>query len=398
MHIHLDAVGGISGDMFAAAMLDAYPGLEADVRDALAAMRDAAVLDFTLHAHSDHGLAGHRFEVREPARHTQHAAHWADIRGAIERASLDAGTRDRALDIFARLAAAEARVHGIGVDEVHFHEVGAWDSIADIVAAARLIERCGARTGSVSALPTGRGRVRAAHGSLPVPAPATLALLQGFVLVDDGLEGERVTPTGAAILAHLGARFGMPAEPARLVGTGSGFGRRRFESLANLLRVVVMEPVAGGGRGRVAVVRFEVDDQTPEDLSVALERLRRVEGIHDVLQVPAFGKKGRMVSHIPVLVRPEALDAAIDACFTETTTLGLRWDFSGKAAVGREMRSVSIDGARVDVKLAKRPGGSLTGKAELDHVAPAPGGHAGRARLRGRAERAALSPGKDSDE
>ena len=203
--IHLDAVGGVAGDMFVAALLDAHPG-QAD--GTLAAIRAAGLpqsVDLRIEPHQDHTLTGTRLDVLLPAENggEEHTP-FRDVRARLNEAGLPSGTHDRAQDIFARLAVAEGAVHGVDAEDVTFHEVGAWDSIADIVGAAHLIEQSGDARWSVSSLPMGSGKVKSAHGNLPLPAPAVVELLKGYTLHDDGLKGERVTPTGAAILAHLG--------------------------------------------------------------------------------------------------------------------------------------------------------------------------------------------------
>ena len=299
--------------------------------------------------------------------------------------------RAHALGIFGHLADAEARVHGIAVEAVAFHEVGAADSIADIVAAAHLIAALGTRSWSVSALPLGSGRVRTQHGPLPVPAPATTLLLAGFATLDDGIPGERVTPTGAAILRHLCGDDPGRGRPRGILGrTGIGFGTKVLPGLSNCLRALVLEENAAPGPGRrdLAVIAFEVDDQSGEDLATGLDRLRAEPGIVDVVQMPVIGKKGRMMARIQVLVRPESLEAAIAACFRETTTIGLRYHPVEGAVLARAARTVEHDGLSVRVKIVARPGGR-TAKAEADD-ARGRAGHAARAALRREAERRAL--------
>ncbi len=301
--------------------------------------------------------------------------------------------RDHAISIFTHLAEAEAGVHGIPIVDVAFHEVGAWDSIADIVAAASLIVATGATSWSIGALPLGSGRVATAHGLLPVPAPATTILLRGFETVDDGIPGERVTPTGAAILRHLRESAGGPASRRRVLGrSGLGFGTRKPPGLSNCLRVLVFDEVeatATGSHRELAVIEFEVDDQSPEDLAMGLDRLRAHQDIFDVVQMPVFGKKGRMMMHVRALARVDAVEVAIAACFRETTTIGLRHHVVSGAALPRDVREVEVDGTKVRVKRVDRPGGR-TAKAEADD-AMAQETHARRATLRQRAERLALS-------
>ncbi|MGY2051928.1 nickel pincer cofactor biosynthesis protein LarC [Methylobacterium sp. JK268] len=435
MHLHLDAVGGMAGDMFVAALLDAFPDHEAGLLDSIGRVAGASVACRRI-AHSDGVLQGSRFLVEEQGQdhphhdhpHHDHAhhdrphhdhrrddphhahahhhdhphhhdaprhpahphRHWAEIRAALGGAGLAPAVAGHALAIFGHLAEAEGRVHGIPVDEVAFHEVGSWDSIADIVGAAHLIAALSPARWSVGPLPLGSGRVMTAHGPLPVPAPATALLLQGFAVIDDGVPGERVTPTGAAILRHL-CGGGNPAAGPRMMGrSGIGFGTRRLPGLSNCLRVLAFEEGPGPGAGRhreLGVIEFEVDDQSAEDLATGIERLRAHEAVHDVVQAPVFGKKGRMMTHIRVLARAEALDAVIEACFRETTTIGLRHHVVAGAALPRRSETVTLDGRPVRVKSVERPGGR-TAKAEADDAAGDT--HAARAAFRRAAERRAL--------
>ena len=201
MHYHLDPVGGVAGDMFAAAMLDYHRDWKRDLERAIRDSGLAPGLEVEALEHNDGILAGHRFQVNEPSRSESHGHHhWCDIRDRLVVCELDTSVKERAIAIFQLLAEAEAEVHGVAIDQVTFHEVGAWDSIADIVTAAWLIERSGAASWSCSPLPLGRGRIATAHGWLSVPAPATAVLLKGFPVFDDGVTGERITPTGAAVL------------------------------------------------------------------------------------------------------------------------------------------------------------------------------------------------------
>ncbi|MEO8165683.1 MAG: LarC family nickel insertion protein, partial [Betaproteobacteria bacterium] len=357
MHIHLDAVGGVAGDMFIAAMLDAFP----DLRGGLLAAIRAAGLPPEVHVgiaeHQDHALTGLRFRVIEPrvaellvaAHHHPHTP-FAEIRAHLQGCALAPAVRDHAIGIFSALAEAEAKVHGKSIDTVSFHELGEWDSIADIVGAAFLIDALAphaeATTWSVSNLPLGRGRVKTAHGLLPVPVPATVLLLQGYQFADDGLDGERITPTGAAILRHLGCTQTAARRARRLLRTGIGFGTRSFPGISNVLRVLAFEearPRHDGG-DEVAQLQFEVDDQTPEDLAIALDRLRAHPAVLDVLQTPAFGKKGRMTMHIQLLAEIPDIEGVFEACFSETTTLGLRYQIMQRRKLVRASTTVEASG------------------------------------------------------
>ena len=413
MHIQLDPVGGVAGDMFAAAVLDAWPELESPLVAALQRAGLDAIATVERVDHADHALTGSRFAVyetgrrdREPGAHDRDAHphdHGAgdepvrehhlyrDIRTLLGASDLAPGVRARALDVFARLAAAESAVHGVPVDEVSFHEVGAYDSIADVVCAAWLIERLDAAW-SCGPLPIGRGRIDTSHGRLPVPAPATVELLRGMVVDQDTHHGERITPTGAAVVAHLAPSFDPLPGPMRLERSGTGFGTSLLPGASNVLRLLAFEPVRGldtvAQRERIAVCEFEIDDQTGEDLALALDRLRDRDGVLDVSSHAMHGKKGRLAVHVCLLARLAAVESAIEACLCETTTLGVRWHEVGRVALARESVTVRVDGRPIRVKSARRPGGIRTSKAEIDDLATVAGGHADRERLRAAAERA----------
>jgi len=370
-HIHLDALGGAAGDMFVAALLHAFPEHEAE---AVAAARAASGVACRLVDYRDAVLQGARFEVDAHGHDHDHSDHhhghtaWRSVRAGLQGAGLPDAVLAHALGIFGLLAEAEGRVHGVAAEEVTFHEVGHADSLADIVAAAAIVAAVGAARWSVGAL-----------------------LLEGFEVVDDGIAGERVTPTGAAILRHLcrGSREGLRGRVGRM---GIGFGTRTLPGLSNVLRAIVFADVggdAGAAHRELAVIAFEIDDQSGEDLACGLDRVRALDGVHDVIQAPVFGKKSRLAVHVQVLVRPDALEAAIEACFRETTTIGLRTHLVQGRALKRTMVDIDVDGTQMRVK---RPGGA-TGKADSDDAA---GGasHAERARLRRDAEqRAGLMDG-----
>jgi uncharacterized protein (TIGR00299 family) protein len=378
--------------MFVAAILDAWPELEGGLREALCSAPLPASLAVEVLPHKDHALRGTRFQVHDAAETAGRSnARFREIRERLRDSALAPAVRDRAIDIFTLLAQAEGEVHGRAPEQVTFHEVGAWDSIADIVGAAFLIDALGATGWSTASLPIGSGRISSAHGSLPVPAPAAARLLEGFAVHDDGLEGERITPTGAAILRHLEPAYRAPGDPMRVQRTGTGFGTRDLPGISNILRILVLEEVQPElTEEPIAVVRFEVDDQPAEDLSVGLERIRELEGVLDVLQTPTFGKKGRLVVQVQILASPDAVDRVSRACFTETTTLGVRWHTARRAVLERTTETYVGRAGNIQVKAAARPSGVVTGKAELEDVADAAGGFAERARLRREAEDAVL--------
>ena len=394
MHIHLDLVGGIAGDMFAGAMLDLRPDLAAGT---LNAIRDAGLEPFvgvSVNPYTDGVLSGHKFDVDlpEPTEHSEHHhhqhqhqhqhhhhVHWSKLRQSLSESRLDENTRNRAVSIFQGLAEAEARVHDKPVDDVTFHEVGAWDSIADIVAAAFLIEQQGPCSWSIGKIPIGSGRVKTQHGLLPVPAPATVLLLEGYACFDDGLPGERVTPTGAAIVKHLSPAPSIGINSRVLRRTGYGFGTKQFDGLSNVVRVLQFEEAESNHlpTDRVAAIHFEVDDQTPEDLAVGLEHIRASEDVLDVVQSAVMAKGGRHATHIQVLAKPEKLNSVSELCFRETTTIGVRVQHCDRIILKRRE---STSGTGANVKVVARPGGE-TAKADISSFADVEG-HANRDALR----------------
>lgn len=393
MHIHLDLVGGLSGDMFAGAILDCFPDLAESLSEqlVLAGFRD--LVDLTIEPFDDGVLTGTRFRVSAATdAEGHHHRHYSEIRDILSSSKLDEDTKSHALAIFLLIAEVEAKIHGKEVDAVAFHEVGAWDSIADVVCAASLISALGATSWSVSPVPAGRGMVKTAHGMLPLPAPATALLLEGFQTTDDGLEGERVTPTGAAILRHLAPGTRRPN--GQLDRTGYGFGTRKFPGISNVARALVLTTESSStmwAEDEVLELEFEIDDQTPEELADALDRLRALDDTIDVSQQQVTGKKGRHAASIRILARPTGEHSVLAACFDETTTLGIRKRTVTRAILFRREEIVGD----VRIKVADRPGG-VTAKAEHDDIAGHGGTLAKRRDARADAEHRAPSnkPGK----
>ena len=389
-HIHLDAVGGIAGDMFVAAMLDAFPHLVervlADIAAVLPAEAGKPSLSeglsgavrcrrFALVAveHAHHG--GHHHHPHDH-HHDHHHTSYRDLVARIEgRHSGAAGAA--ACKILAHIAAAEARIHDVPIDQVHFHELADWDSLMDVVAAGSIIAALPDVTWSVSDLPRGSGMVRTQHGLLPVPAPATVEILEGFAWRDDGVGGERVTPTGAAILRHIIKGHGK-AE-GRLVASGTGAGTRDLPDMPNILRVLAFAKVeAGADHDQIAVLSFDIDDMTGEEIGIAADRLRALEGVRDLAISALSGKKGRPMSGFRLLVDPAMLDAVKQRCLIETSTIGLRWHIEQRDILKRQ----SEGGPGGRVKSVRRPDGSTTAKLESDDLVPLDGLQARRAAKR----------------
>ncbi len=392
-HVHLDAVGGAAGDMFVAALLDALPGLSERVFEDLAAVQPDGLGRPQLSEGLSGGIAARRFGLAGTPRAGNdehgHGTRFVDLAARIEAAALHPGSAAQSVAILRRLAEAESRMHRVPVDEVHFHEIGDWDSLLDVVAAGSIAAALAGWTWSVSELPRGGGLVRTRHGLLPVPAPATADLLAGFRWRDDGHAGERVTPTGAAILAHL-----VAAPPARLpaglrlVASGMGAGMRELEGVPNVLRALVhaIDADAGVNDDEVMVLSFDVDDMSGEEIGVASDRLRAAAGVLDVSLGMRVGKKGRPLHDFRLLIVPAELEAVVDLCLSETSTIGLRWHRVRRRRLARGSDAVAVDGLTLRRKQVRRPGGATTLKVESDDLARTET-LAARRRLQTRAER-----------
>ncbi len=380
--IRLDAVGGIAGDMFVAAMVDALPDLRGRVLEDAAAVLPPGTGTPAIQHGTSAGLHCLRFLLSARVDAPHHHATFRDMVARIEAAPLSQGTAAHATAILRLLAEAEAAIHHVPVDEVHFHEIGDWDSLMDVTAAGSIAAALGGARWSVSALPRGDGLVRTRHGLLPVPAPATARLLEGFTWRDDGVGGERVTPTGAAVLRHL-IQTPDARVSGRLQATGTGAGTRELPGQPNILRAAIFEDTAETPHEEdILVLCFEIDDMTAEEIGIAADRLRATPGVRDLVLIPAIGKKGRPLQTFRLLVEPGQRELVAEACFTETSTIGLRWHSARRAVLPRAIS----DAGSVRVKTVTRPSGPSR-KAEADDLGRIAGLEARRA-----AKRAAEEP------
>jgi len=355
---HFDAFSGAAGDMIVAALLDAGCDLAA-IESALAQLD---VGHYRLEARKEprHGVAATRFIVHLEHGHDHHHRTWADIRQIIASADLPGAAGERATAIFTRLAEAEAAVHGTSPEAVHFHEVGAVDSIIDIVGAAVALELMGVRRVTCSAIPTGSGTVQCAHGVLPVPAPATGELLKGVPIAPppgpqtDEPAGELTTPTGAAILTALSEGYGpMPAMTLQAVGCGAG--TREGRAAPNILRVFIGD--APGDDGLDAdglwVVETNLDDTTPEVVADAVGRLLDA-GAADAYTVPVMMKKGRSGILLACLVHDDRRAACEEIIFRHTGTFGLRRHWATRSMLARAHETVETPFGSVRLKVGRR--------------------------------------------
>lgn len=374
----VDAAGGVAGDMLLAACLDALA--RRDGRDPATTAR-AFLRDLARRL----GLRGVRFAAAEVRRggfrglhldvHIDPHAHPhertpAQVATIVRRGRLSPAVRAAALAVFARLAAAEAEAHGKPLSRIHLHEVGAVDAIVDVVGTAAALERLGVGALHGSVLPQGLGTVRAAHGVLPLPAPAAALLLRGLPVRGVPVEGETVTPTGAALVATLGSSFGpMPAMTVETLGVGAG--RHDRPGLANLTRLFVGRPAptaaatAGGGGSGEVLVEANIDDMTPELYDHALERLFEA-GALDAFVAPILMKKGRPAHTLSVLVERAKLEPVLRTLFRETTSIGCRLLAVEKRALDRRSVDVHTPWGMIPVKLSLLGGEVLGRRPEYD--------------------------------
>jgi len=298
-----------------------------------------------------------------------HGRHIRDIRRLVAAAGVPPVVRERADLVFTAIAEAEAEIHGMSADEVHLHEVGAVDAILDVVGAVWGLELLGVTAVHCGTLSLGDGFVRAAHGMLPVPAPATLKLLEGL-RVRPGPEGagELVTPTGAGLVRVLAA--GPPPDEYVPLRSGFGAGTKNPVGRANALRIVIAEPAPDAGAGdreQLVTIAADVDDMTGEQLGALADRLREA-GALDVVLVPTLMKKGRPGTRIELLSSPDRAGSLEEALLLHSTSIGVRRGLVSRRALRREWESVDVFGHAVSLKVVTLPGGGRRAKPEFDDL------------------------------
>jgi len=277
---------------------------------------------------------------------------------------LSGAAKDRAKQLFTRLGEAEAAIHGVPLDRVHLHEVGALDSIIDIVGAVFALEHLGVKRIVSSPLNVGSGSIRSAHGLYPVPAPATLRLLKGVPVYTGPQQAEMVTPTGALLVTAYAQEFGS-IPPMRISEIGYGAGTRDFVDTPNVLRVLVGESDTTSARHAVVVLEAEIDDMNPQLFGVLMDRLL-AQGALDVFYTPIQMKKGRPGMLVSVIGAPEAREALAGTIFRETTTIGVRYREMMRECLDRETVTVQTVFGPVRVKVARQAGEILNVSPEFD--------------------------------
>ena len=357
-----DLIGGVSGDMFVAALLDLgvpLALLKAELKKIPTLKFDLKVTRKTVHS-----ISATQFHVICAKKELPRA--WKEIRRLLQGSRLSAAVKETGVEIFTRLANAEAKVHRTAVDKVHFHEVGATDSIVDIMAAAIGCHHLKIRSLHFSQIPLGRGIAQSSHGPLPIPGPATLELLKGITVKWTPLEGETVTPTGAAIIATLGKSFS--AQPAMTVEKiGYGAGVKEWPDRPNLFRLILGDDTAGRGDEHMLVLETNIDDMNPQFYDHVMERLFAA-GARDVFLAPIQMKKNRPATLLTVICEAARRAALAKIILQETSTIGVRYYPVSRMVLKRETNQVQTRFGKVAVKLVEQPDGTKRASPEYDDL------------------------------
>lgn len=311
----------------------------------------------------------HRHDHDHDHHHEHPHRSYRTIRGILRRARLSRGVKEKSQRVFEKLASVEAKIHGVDLDDVHFHELGAVDTLGDVIGVCAALEALGVQHVSCSPIAIGHGTVKTAHGRLPLPAPATLALLRGIPTYPAQVDWETITPTGAALLATLVDEYGpMPACVPEAQGFGAG--NDRPGPMPNVLRAVLAERESGVSADVVAVVETNLDDMSAEALAFLAERLME-DGALDVSLSPLSMKKGRPGQLLRVLVRPADRDAFARKILLESSAIGVRSTLMPRLVLAREQRQVRTRFGRIGVKLVRDPRGQPRATPEYEDCARA---------------------------
>jgi uncharacterized protein (TIGR00299 family) protein len=358
MDLYFDCFSGISGDMTLGAFMDLGVPLEF-LKDELRRM-PLHGFDISVKDVSKHGIRAKDVHVQED--HHVHAMNYTDIKALISESPFSERVRRMSLSIFEKIADAESEIHGCPKDKVHFHEVGGIDAMVDIVGTALCVDYLNIETIRASALPQGSGFVTCAHGTLPIPAPATVKILEGIPVYGTPVKKELVTPTGAAIIASLAGGFGdMPM--MSIIKTAYGAGKRDLEDRPNLLRVIAGVFTDGNeGDERITVLESTIDDMNPEHYGHLMDRLLD-DGALDVLFQPVYMKKNRPGIVVSVFCREQDRGALTHRILTETTSTGVRYSETRRTILPRTAVEIDTPYGKIAAKRIERPDGTI-------HVTP----------------------------
>ncbi len=361
--VYFDCVAGASGDM----LLGSLVALGAPLDEIDRRLRDLPLEGFrlTVRTVERHGFAALQLSVE--TEETKSHRHWSEIERLLRTADLPDRVRGRALGTFTLLAHAEAEAHGVPVARVHFHEVGAIDAIVDIVGTAWALELLGVDRCHASEIPQGRGLTRAAHGVIPVPAPATLRILEGVAIRMTEIDAELTTPTGAALLRALCDTIGAPVG-IRPLRTGIATGARDLAERPNILRAVLGEPAGSGdAAGSVEVIETTIDDMNPQLYGHLTEALFQT-GALEVFLTPVQMKKGRPGVLVTALADPARSAAVIERLFAESTTIGVRVRREARVELKRSGAEIDTPLGRIRIKSVVLPSGEERRVPEYDDL------------------------------
>lgn len=364
--LYFDCFSGAAGDMIVGALIDA--GADFDViRDALSTL-GVDGYDVRAEKVNKHGTMATQFHVDVDASHGHPHRHLRHIVEIIEQGTLPESVKAASLETFRKIAECEAEVHGTTPEKIHFHEVGAVDSIVDIVGAHLALDQLKPDRILSSSLHVGSGTVKCAHGVMPVPAPATALLLRGVPSYGGDVDGELVTPTGAALIAQLATGFGpMPEMSVDAVGSGSGV--KDLPDRPNVLRVLLGATAdVAGTNETIVVMEANIDDMNPELLPPLVSDLLEA-GVRDAFLTPILGKKGRPAHLVTVLLDESKVNDVSEVLFRGSTTLGVRMRKESRICLERELRNVKTPWGAVSVKIGLHHGEARSAAPEYEDCA-----------------------------
>ncbi len=346
---YFDCFSGISGDMTLGALVDA--GVSIDALRAELAKLNVPGYELKAEKVTRSGIAATKVHVIIDPK-GQKTRHLSEILAIIESSSLSSTVKEKSGRIFKRLADAEAKVHGTTPDKIHFHEVGAVDSIVDNVGSVIGLELLGITEIMASAINVGSGTVKTAHGMLPIPAPATAELLRGIPFYQSATAFELTTPTGAVIISTLGSSFG-PLPPMKVDRIAYGAGDKDFPGQPNVLRLMIGEAVTGHDEDTSFVIETNIDDMNPQVYDYLIEKLMQ-QGAQDAYLTPIIMKKGRPAVLLSVLMDKSKIDPLVDTIFRETTSIGVRIQEVDRKKLTREIREVTTLYGTIRVKISRQ--------------------------------------------
>lgn len=362
--LHFESIGGASGDMILGALIAL--GVSVDELNEELHTLNIDPFEIAVDEVVEQGMSGVRASVKVVERHHDHhhGRHLNTILNLIDKSTLPESVKAQASEVFQRIGEAEAAIHGIDIEKIHFHEVGAMDSIIDIVGCCLALYRLDVGGVSIRSLPQGHGTIECAHGTYPNPAPATLRLLEGFPVEDIDEPFELVTPTGAALISAWRTAEN-PMSGSRAVESAYSFGHRKLTGRPNLLRATLYEQAEDAASDECLVLECNLDDTTPELVGCLFDQLLEA-GALDVFTTPVFMKKQRPGILLTILCLSADRDRMLDLVFRESTTFGIRERLEKRSILERSFQSVETPFGEVRIKVGKRNGEKVTASPEIE--------------------------------